>query len=205
MKSRQLAVDGAIEFQPEVFSDDRGVFVSPFQESAFTEASGGPLFPVAQTNHSRSRRGVVRGLHFTRTPPGVAKYVYCPHGRTLDIVVDIRRGSPTFGHWETVLLDPTEFRSVYLPVGVAHAFVALEDHTVVSYMISGEYVKGDELAVAVLDAAFGLPIPEDIDPIMSGRDRAAPTLAEADASGLLPDYEESRRIERELRSRWTAR
>jgi epimerase EvaD len=96
MESRRLSVDGAFVFTPRVFPDDRGLFVSPFQESAFVDAVGGPLFPVAQTNHSRSRRGVVRGIHYTVTPPGTAKYVYCPRGRSLDIVVDIRVGSPTY-------------------------------------------------------------------------------------------------------------
>lgn len=201
MKSRQLAVDGALTFQPKVFRDDRGSFVSPFQESTFAAVSGGPLFPVAQTNHSMSRRGVVRGLHFTRTPPGVAKYVYCARGRTLDIVVDVRLGSPTFGRWDAVLLDPREFRAVYFPVGVGHAFVALEDQTVVSYMLSGEYVKDDELAISALDPALGLPIPDDIDPITSERDALAPTLTEAQEAGILPDYEESRRVERDLKAR----
>ncbi|CQR60390.1 dTDP-4-dehydrorhamnose 3,5-epimerase family protein [Streptomyces leeuwenhoekii] len=188
MRSRRLAVDGAFEFTPCVFPDERGLFVSPFQEAAFIEATGSPLFPVAQTNHSRSRRGVVRGVHFTATPPGTAKYVYCARGEALDIVVDIRVGSPTYGRWDAVLLDQRHFRSVYLPVGVGHAFVALRDDTVVSYMLSRAYVPEHELAISALDPALGLPVPADTEPIQSDRDRAAPTLAEAEAQGLLPDY-----------------
>ncbi|MCY9556117.1 dTDP-4-dehydrorhamnose 3,5-epimerase family protein, partial [Paenibacillus apiarius] len=147
MQARALKVEGAVEFTPRVFPDDRGIFVSPFQETAFVEALGHPLFPVAQTNHSRSRKGVVRGAHFTLTPPGIAKYVYCARGKTIDFVVDIRVGSPTFGQFDQVLLDQEAFRAVYLPVGVAHAFAALEDDTVVSYMLSDGYVEAHEKAV----------------------------------------------------------
>ncbi|MGW0706383.1 dTDP-4-dehydrorhamnose 3,5-epimerase family protein [Streptomyces sp. NPDC002643] len=198
MKARPLTVEGAIEFTPRVFPDDRGRFVSPYQEAAFTEAHGAPLFPVAQTNHSVSRRGVVRGVHYTVTPPGTAKYVHCARGRALDIVVDIRVGSPTFGRWDAVLMDQREHRASYIPVGVGHAFVALEDDTVMSYMLSESYVAEHELSLSVLDQVLGLPIPTDIDPILSERDRAAVTLAEAREQGLLPDFARCQEIERGL-------
>jgi epimerase EvaD len=193
MSARALEVEGAFEFTPKAFPDERGVFVAPFQEPAFVKAVGAPLFPVAQTNHSRSGRDVVRGIHFTVTPPGTAKYVYCPRGRARDIVVDIRVGSPTFGRWDSVLLDQDGFRAMYLPVGVGHAFVALEDDTVMSYLLSGSYEAENELAVSPLDPALALPVPAD--PVMSPRDRAAPTLAEARELGLLPDHAACRRIE----------
>ncbi|MFI2200287.1 dTDP-4-dehydrorhamnose 3,5-epimerase family protein [Streptomyces sp. NPDC020192] len=188
MKARELVVQGALEFTPRVFPDDRGTFLSPFQQQAFTEAHGGPLFPVAQTNHSVSRRGVVRGIHFTATPPGTAKYVYCARGTALDIVVDIRVGSPTYGRWDSVLMDQRDHRAMYFPVGVGHAFVALEDDTVMAYMLSESYVPENELALSVLDAALGLPLAGDTEPVLSERDHAAPTLAEARGRGLLPDY-----------------
>ncbi|WP_158890357.1 dTDP-4-dehydrorhamnose 3,5-epimerase family protein [Amycolatopsis anabasis] len=195
MQVRKLAVEGALEFTPKVFPDDRGLFVSPYQEAAFVEATGGPLFGVSQTNHSKSQRDVVRGVHFTLTPPGVAKYVYCAQGKALDIVVDIRLGSPTFGKWDAVVLDQEAFRAVYLPVGLGHAFVALEDDTVMSYLLSESYVAEIELAVSVLDPVLGLPIPEGIEPIMSERDLAAPTMAQAREKGILPDYDTCRKIE----------
>jgi epimerase EvaD len=198
VQARKLAVEGAIEFTPRVFSDDRGLFVSPFQEEAFVEAHGGPLFRVAQTNHSMSQRGVVRGVHYTVTPPGMAKYVYCARGTALDIVIDIRVGSPTFGQWDAVLMDQQDHRATYFPVGVGHAFVALEDNTVMWYLVSGVYVPQDELALSALDPALGLPIDTDIEPILSDRDRAAITLAEARQQGLLPDYATSLEIERRL-------
>ncbi|MEU7874985.1 dTDP-4-dehydrorhamnose 3,5-epimerase [Dactylosporangium sp. NPDC049140] len=198
MKVRKLAVEGALELTPRVFEDARGLFVSPFQEEAFAAATGRRLFPVAQTNHSRSSRGVVRGVHYTTTPPGTAKYVYCARGAALDIVVDIRVGSPTYGAVDAVLLDQADFRCMYFPVGVGHAFVALADDTVMSYMLSGSYVAEQELALRALDPALALPIPDDVEPLLSDRDRVAITLAEARAQGLLPRYEECRRIEAAL-------
>lgn len=198
MQARKLAVEGAIEFTPRVFPDDRGLFVSPFQEEAFAEAHGSPLFPVAQTNHSMSKRGVVRGIHYTVTPPGIAKYVYCARGRALDIIVDIRVGSPTFGKWDAVLMDQRDFRTMYFPVGVGHAFVALEDDTVMSYMLSAGYVAQNELALSALDPALGLPIGTEVEPTLSERDQAAITLAEAERQGLLPDYATSVELERQL-------
>ncbi|AIG79217.1 Staurosporine biosynthesis 3,5-epimerase StaE [Amycolatopsis japonica] len=198
MQARKLAVEGAIEFTPRVFPDDRGLFVSPFQEEAFAEAHGSPLFPVAQTNHSMSKRGVVRGIHYTVTPPGIAKYVYCARGRALDIVVDIRVGSPTFGKWDAVLMDQQDFRTMYFPVGVGHAFVALEDDTVMSYMLSAGYVAQNELALSALDPALSLPIGTEVEPILSDRDQVAITLAEAERQGLLPDYATSVELERQL-------
>ncbi|MGH3313464.1 MAG: dTDP-4-dehydrorhamnose 3,5-epimerase family protein [Streptomyces sp.] len=196
MEIRELAVEGAVEFTPRVFPDERGSFVSPFQEAAFEKAVGHRHFRAAQTNHSRSRRGVVRGVHFTVTPPGTAKYVYCAQGAALDIVVDIRVGSPTYGRWDAVRLDPVDFRAMYFPVGVGHAFVALEDDTVMSYMLTSGYVAENELALSVLDPELGLPVPDGIDPVMSERDMAAPTLAEARAAGLLPDYATCRELTR---------
>ncbi|MGW7514421.1 dTDP-4-dehydrorhamnose 3,5-epimerase family protein [Streptomyces sp. NPDC054796] len=195
MQAHALAVEGALQFTPRVFPDERGLFISPFQEEAFTEAHGAPLFHVAQTNHSMSRRGVVRGIHYTVTPPGTAKYVYCARGSALDIVVDIRVGSPTFGRWDSVLMDQRDHRATYLPVGVGHAFVALEDDTVMSYMLSESYVPANELSLSVLDPALGLPVTVDTEPVLSERDRAAVTFAEAHRQGLLPDYARCQEIE----------
>ncbi|SCF43540.1 epimerase EvaD [Micromonospora carbonacea] len=191
----ELAVEGAYVFTPRVFPDPRGVFVSPYLDSVFTETLGYPLFPVAQTSYSVSRRGVVRGLHYTTTPPGSAKFVSCPHGRVLDVVLDVRVGSPTFGRWDSVVLDSQDFRSLYLPTGVAHMFVALMDDTVMSYLLSTEYVFENERALSPLDDTLGLPVPADIEPILSDRDRTAITFAQAHAAGVLPRYEICAEIE----------
>ncbi len=198
MKTRKLAVEGALEFTPQIYRDHRGLFLSPYQEATFLTAHHKPLFPVAQTNHSESHRGVVRGIHYTLTPPGTAKYVYCPRGEALDIVIDIRVGSPTFGQWDAVLLDQQHYRTMYFPIGVGHAFIALTDNTVMSYMLSSTYVPHHELALSALDPALALPIPHDIQPILSHRDQIAPTLAQAAAAGTLPNYHQCQITEQQL-------
>ncbi|WP_315904600.1 dTDP-4-dehydrorhamnose 3,5-epimerase [Streptomyces sp. CBG33] len=194
---RTLRVSGAFVFTPQVFHDDRGMFVDSYQLPVFAETAGRP-FPLFQASHSRSRRGVVRGVHFTSAPPGMAKYVHCAAGRALDLVVDLRVGSPTFGRWDSVVLDAARPRSTYLPVGVGHAFVALEDDTMMTYLMSGGYVPRDEHAVSPLDPALDLPFPLDGDPVLSARDRQAPTLAEAGRQGLLPEYETCLALDRVL-------
>lgn len=188
MKVRELAVEGAYELTPQSFHDDRGFFLSPYQQQAFADAVGRPLFPVRQASFSRSRRGVVRGVHLTAAPPGMAKFAFCTGGSALDVVVDTRVGSPTYGTWDSIVLDQRDFRAVYLPVGVGHLFVALEEDTTVSYLLSAAYIAERELAVSPRDPDLGLPLPRDVPLVLSDRDLAAPTLAEARAAGLLPDY-----------------
>ncbi|ALG13555.1 dTDP-4-dehydrorhamnose 3,5-epimerase [Kibdelosporangium phytohabitans] len=188
MQVRELSIAGVFEFSPRSFGDSRGLFAAPFQGEVFAEAVGHPL-RLGQTNHSVSRRGVIRGIHFAETPPGQAKYVYCPRGAMLDVVVDIRVGSPTFGQWDSVLLDAKDFRALYVPEGLGHGFVALEDDTAMSYLCSTGYNPGKEHGITPLDAALRLPWPTDIDPILSDKDTKAPTLAEAMTAGLLPTYD----------------
>lgn len=187
MQVRALAIRDAYEFAPRAFPDDRGLFVAPFQGPVFTETLGYPL-QVAQTNHSVSHKGVIRGVHFADTPPGQAKYVYCPQGSLLDVVVDIRVGSPTFGLWDTVHLDSDSYRAIYLSEGLGHAFVALTDNTVMAYLCSTAYNPGAEHGINPLAADLGLPWPADLEPVLSDKDAAAPTLHEAEAAGLLPRY-----------------
>jgi epimerase EvaD len=195
---RRLAVAGAWHFTAPVFPDDRGWFGTPLQAGRFAAAIGRPLFRLAQASHSRSGRGVVRGIHYTAVPPGAEKYVYCVHGALLDIVVDIRVGSPTYGRWDAVRLTGDRMDAVYAPVGVGHAFVALTDDTVMQYLLSQEYVAADERAVSVLDPWLGLPVGDPAEHQLSARDRAAPTLQQARAAGLLPDYARCRAIEERI-------
>jgi 5-epimerase len=189
MQARTLAVDGSVEFTPRTFPDDRGTFVSPLQEAVFAEAAGMSI-PIVQTNLSVSAKNVLRGLHFTTTPPGQAKYVYCPHGRAMDVVLDVRVGSPTFGRWDSVELDAASFRAVYLPMGVAHAFLSLEEGTVMSYLVSTSYRPGFEQSIDPFDPELGLPWPANRRFVTSERDRSAPSLAEALHDGALPRYED---------------
>jgi len=185
LDARELKIEGAFEFTPELYRDPRGLFVTTYTESVFTAATGAPL-TVAQAGCSVSRRGVLRGVHFTRTPPGMTKYCFCVSGRALDFVVDLRVGSPTFGEWDSLVLGRDGFRATYCPVGVGHAFLALEDDTVMTYLMSSEYEQANELAVSPVDPELGLPI--ELEPILSDRDRDAPTLAQARALGLLPVF-----------------
>lgn len=187
MRVRELKVTGGVEFTPQVHPDRRGLFVAPLQDEAFVAAVG-RRFPVTQMNHIVSARGVLRGVHFTATPPGQCKYVYCSRGRSLDVIVDVRVGSPTFGDWDAVHMDDRDFRATYFPTGTAHAFVALEDDTVMSYLVSTPYRADRELAIDPFDPDLGLPWPTDLDVVLSDRDIAAPGLAAARTGGLLPDY-----------------
>ncbi len=189
MQTRPLRIEGAWEFTPDLHPDDRGVFLNPYLADEMTQVVGHPL-TLAQTNHSVSRRGTLRGVHYAAVPPGQAKYVSCPRGAALDVVVDIRVGSPTFGRHDTVLLDTVEHRAVYVAEGLGHAVVALEDDTVVSYLCSTGYAPDREHGVNPLDPALGLRIPPDLDLVISERDRTAPTLAEARDAGILPRYED---------------
>jgi epimerase EvaD len=189
MQFRELAVRDAYEFVPKTFSDHRGLFVAPFQEATLVEALGHPL-RLEQTNHSVSRRGTIRGVHFSDTPPGQAKYVYCPRGALLDVVVDLRTGSPTFGRWDAVRLDSTDFHAVYLAEGLGHAFVALEEDTAMAYLCSTGYDPVAEHGIGPLDPELGLPWPAGPPPLLSEKDKSAPSLADALAAGMLPRYDD---------------
>ncbi|MEC3980705.1 dTDP-4-dehydrorhamnose 3,5-epimerase family protein [Amycolatopsis sp. H20-H5] len=199
MRARRLKIPDAYEFTPRAFPDDRGLFVAPFQGEAVREAVGYPL-RLSQTNHSVSRRGTIRGVHFADTPPGQAKYVYCPQGALLDVIVDLRVGSPAFGQWDAVRLDDTDFRAVYVSEGLGHAFIALEDDTAMAYICSEPYTPTGEHGITPLDPALELPWPAGIEQILSEKDRDAPTLAEARDQGLLPSYDDCVSYYEKLRS-----
>jgi dTDP-4-dehydrorhamnose 3,5-epimerase len=203
VKATELSIAGAWEFVPRQFPDDRGNFLVWYDAKVFTETVGFPL-SLAQTNHSVSKRGVVRGVHWADVPPGQGKYVYCAKGALLDFVVDLRVGSPTFGQHEVVRLDSVDYRAVYLSEGLGHAFVALEDDTVTAYLCSEGYAPQRERIVNVRDETLALPLPADVTPVLSARDAAGPTLAEARAAGLLPDYETCLRFYAEQRAAYAA-
>jgi dTDP-4-dehydrorhamnose 3,5-epimerase len=186
---RELKIPDAYEVTPRQHGDDRGVFLEWFKEASFTEAVGHPL-RLAQANTSVSARGVVRGIHFAQVPPGQAKYVTCSTGRVLDVVVDIRVGSPTFGVWDSVLLDDADRRAIYLAEGLGHVFLALDDRSVVTYLCSEGYNPGREHGVHPLDPEIGIAWPEGVEPLLSPKDAGAPSLREAEQAGVLPAYDE---------------
>ncbi len=187
MQVDELKVPGAWSFTPRQFRDPRGVFLEWFKADALEQALGHRLH-VAQANHSVSARGTMRGVHFADVPPSQAKYVYCTRGAVLDVVVDIRVGSPTFGVSDSVLLDDQDRRGIYLSEGLGHAFLALTDDANVTYLCSAPYAPGREHGISPLDPALDLPWPDDVEPLLSDKDAAAPTLEQARGSGLLPDW-----------------
>jgi dTDP-4-dehydrorhamnose 3,5-epimerase len=188
MDIRPLRIEGAYEITPRQFADERGVFLESYRGDRLAEVVGHPI-DVLQTNVSVSSRGTVRGIHVADVPVGQAKYVTALTGSLLDFVVDLRVGSPTFGQWDSVLLDAVDRRAVYLAEGLGHAFCALEDGTTVHYLCSSAYNPSAEHGVNPLDPEIGLVLPDGLEPLLSPKDAAAPSLAEAVEAGLLPTLE----------------
>jgi len=191
MKYRKLAVRGAFEITPQQFGDPRGLFLEAFKAGPFADAVG-HSFDLQQANCSVSAAGVLRGIHFADVPPSQAKYVMCVKGAVLDVVVDIRVGSPTFGTWDAVLLDDVDRRAIYLSEGLGHAFMSLEDSSTVLYLCSSGYAPGREHGIHPLDPDLAIAWPttardgSPLTPLLSEKDETAPTLAEARDQGLLP-------------------
>jgi dTDP-4-dehydrorhamnose 3,5-epimerase len=189
---RELSIPDAYEITPKQLADDRGVFMEWYRFDRLAEVIGHPL-DLRQANTSVSKRGVVRGIHFADVPLGQAKYVTATHGAVLDFAIDIRVGSPTFGKWDSVLLDDVDRRAIYLAEGLGHAFVALTDDATVSYLVSDVYNPTAEHGISPLDPQIALVFPEAAgEPLLSPKDLEAPTLAEAAATGLLPAWDNVR-------------
>jgi dTDP-4-dehydrorhamnose 3,5-epimerase len=198
--ARELAVPGAWEITPKVHSDSRGAFFEWFADPGFA-AFAGHRFDLQQANCSVSRAGVLRGMHFAELPPSQAKYVTCVRGAVFDVVVDIRVGSPTFGTWDSVILDDRTHRSVYLSEGLAHGFLALQNDSTVMYLCSTGYDPQREHTIDPFDPAVNIAWPEvDGEPLLSPRDREAPSLAAASEAGLLPTWADARAFVESLRS-----
>jgi dTDP-4-dehydrorhamnose 3,5-epimerase len=180
MERLPTTLDGLVLLEPTVHGDERGFFVETFRETAWAQAGVDAGF--VQDNQSRSRRGTLRGMHF-QTTPGQAKLVRCARGAILDVAVDLRRGSPTFGQWEAVELDDVAMRQLFVPVGFAHGFCVLSDVADVAYKCSAYFDPATEAGIAYDDPDVGIRWP-DLDLIVSDRDRTAPRLA--DIAGELP-------------------
>jgi dTDP-4-dehydrorhamnose 3,5-epimerase len=199
MEVEQLAIAGAVVFTPRQHRDPRGVFLEQLRADVFIEAVGHPL-TLAQANVSVSAQGVVRGVHFAQVPPGQGKYVTCPVGAVLDYAIDLRVGSPTFGAHVAVRLDDVDRRAMYLAEGLGHAFVALTREATVSYSCSTPFTPTREHAISVFDPELALPWPDDVELVLSDRDRAAPSLAQVRDAGVLPTMEECERLYARLRA-----
>ena len=184
-----LPIVGAWIFTPQVHVDDRGSFREAFTRSSFASNVGHAL-DLQQMNVSISSKGTVRGIHFADVPPSQAKYVQCLSGRVLDVVVDIRVGSPTFGSWEAVELDSESGRAVYVAEGLGHGFCALSDSATVGYLCSEQYAPTREHGIHPLDAELAISWPSDLSLQLSPKDASAPSFHEAAELGLLPSWDE---------------
>lgn len=184
-----LSLPNACRITPVRHADRRGFFYEAFRSDAITEAIGYP-FRVRQFHCSVSRRGTIRGIHGTLLPPGQEKLVTCVRGEIMDVAVDLRLGSPTFGRYEMLHQVAGNGVSLYLADGFGHAFLALTDDACVTFLCSEEYQHGTMLHVNALDPDIGIPWNMTGAPVMSDKDAEAPTLAQAVDRDLLPTYEE---------------
>lgn len=180
MKVTPTPLPGLLVIEPQVFGDERGFFLESFQAPRFAEH--GITAPFVQDNHSRSLRGVLRGLHYTVRRPQ-AQTVYVSHGRIFDVAVDLRRGSPTFAKWFGIEIDGDAPRMLYLPPGFAHGFCVLSERADVHYKTTHTYASDDEFGLRWNDPDIGVAWPI-ADPLVKLRDAAFPTLAQLTADQL---------------------
>ena len=174
MRVLPTSLDGVLLLEPAVHGDDRGFFVETFRANVWGEL--GIDVEFVQDNHSRSRRGTLRGMHF-QTDPGQAKLVRCARGQILDVVVDLRRDSDTFGRWDGHELDDANLRQLWVPVGFAHGFCVLSEEADVVYKCSSYYDPATEAGIAYDNPDVGIAWP-DLELLVSERDRSAPRLAD---------------------------
>lgn len=195
-----LSIEGAWVYTPRIFPDNRGLFNEWYRIGEFAGDLGYPL-DLRQVNCSVSKRGVVRGIHFTEVPPGQAKYVFCPSGALVDVIVDLRVGSPTFLRWEAVRLDEDDRRAVFLEHGLGHAIAALSPQATAVYLCTSSYAPATDHDIHPLDPDIGIQWPLGDEMILSAKDDEAPSLAELRDKGVLPTYADCIRAAAEMRAR----
>jgi len=186
MEIEQLGIQGVFLVKPKIFPDSRGEFLEMFSQPAFERAVGHPL-GVAQVNCSASVRGTIRGLHGIALP-GQSKYVSCAAGAILDVVVDVRLGSPTYCKHVAVELSAANRHALYLAEGLAHGFAPRTESATMVYLCSSTYSPAASYSINPLDADLDLPWPTDVPPVLSEQDEAAPGLRRAERLGLLPTW-----------------
>ena len=196
MQITPLSIEGSWLIEPRLFPDERGTFLEWFKADAFAEAIGHRL-ELAQSNISTSSAGSVRGIHFAAVPPSQAKYVTCVSGAVVDVVVDIRVGSPTFGQHELVYLDDVSRLALYVSEGLGLGYLALTDGAVFMYLCSTPYAPAREFGITPLDPSIAIAWPttdatgKAVQLLLSPKDLAAPTLEQAREQGLLPTYDDA--------------
>ncbi len=185
MDAVELEIAGAFVFTPVQQADERGVFLEFFKSDVFADTLGHD-FGLKQANVSQSAQGVVRGIHFADVPPSQAKYVTCVAGAVMDVVVDIRLGSPTLGRWQSVELNEQNRAALYVSEGLGHGFVALSESATVMYLCSEGYNPARERAINPLDPDLAIAWPTELVPRLSPKDEQAMTFATAQETGQLP-------------------
>ena len=163
--------------EPRVFNDERGFFMETYKHSDFSKLGIEENF--AQENHSKSKKNVLRGLHYQKNPFAQAKLVRVSKGKIFDVAVDIRKGSPSFGKWVSAYLDSEKMNMLYVPEGFAHGFLAISDEVDLEYYCSKEYCPENEAGIIYNDPALNIAWPSE-NPILSDKDLAFPCLKEAD-------------------------
>ena len=196
MKAHPLKISGSWKIEFQKFDDNRGFFYESFKEEDFKNQIGRNL-NIKQTNTSSSSKGSVRGIHYALVPPSQAKLVQCQRGSIKDYVIDIRVGSPTFGQFEEIELNEKSASAVFIEEGLAHAFVALENQTVVTYFVTEKYNPEREKGINPFDKTLNVKWP-DIDLILSEKDKQAISLEEANNQGLLPTFDECKEFIKSL-------
>ena len=196
MKTHPLKISGSWKIEFQNFDDNRGFFYESFKEEDFKNQIGRNL-NIKQTNTSSSSRGSVRGIHYALVPPSQAKLVQCQRGSIKDYVIDIRVGSPTFGQFEEIELNEKSASAVFIEEGLAHAFVALENQTVVTYFVTEKYNPEREKGINPFDKTLNVKWPE-IELILSEKDKQAISLEEAKNQGLLPTFDECKKFIKSL-------
>lgn len=188
MKLTELSIPGAFVLESPVWSDDRGYFREWFKRADLDES--GINFPIQQANLSMSKRGVVRGLHYSIAPEGQAKLVTCAYGELDDVIADVRVSSPTYGLVEVIHLVADEERSVFVPAGAAHGFCVTSELGALSYLLSSPFNPEMELEINPFDAELNVPWPLSGEPIVSAKDADAPTMMQRLRASQLPRYVE---------------
>jgi dTDP-4-dehydrorhamnose 3,5-epimerase len=196
MKAHPLSISGSLRIEFQKFDDNRGFFYESFKEEDFKNQIGRSL-NIKQTNTSSSSKGSVRGIHYALVPPSQAKLVQCQRGSIKDYVIDIRVGSPTFGQFEIIELSENSASAVFIEEGLAHAFVALENQTVVTYFVTEKYNPEREKGINPFDKTLNVKWP-DIELILSEKDKQAISLEESKNQGLLPTFDECKKFIKSL-------